>query len=180
MKYIIIGNLIYLFAAVFTIASSLSSGRRRIYGFQTFQCLTMALASVFFGSASGVVTFLLNALRNELTARDLFRKKIFIGFMMSLVILGVWSNNRGVIGLLPVGTTMLYTTGCYYLKDDLSIKLNIAIDLSLWCIYEVFIYDFVSLAVDGVTVAVTLYAIHREIRKREKLSDKKINGKKVV
>lgn len=152
---IIIGNLISCGAAVFTALSSLSKGKKKIYGFQALQCLTMALASVFFASYTGVTTFLLCALRNYLLTTDRYTKKVCVFFLAAITILGLLSNNRGWIGLLPVITTMVYTVGQYYLRSEMSIKANIAVNLLLWAIYDIIISDYVSAVVDSITVVIT-------------------------
>ncbi|MBQ0058474.1 MAG: YgjV family protein [Lachnospiraceae bacterium] len=147
---------------MFTIVSSLSHGRKRIYGFQGIQCLLMAVASIFFGSLSGLTTFLLCALRNAIIAYDRYTKRIFILFLILIPALGLFSNNRGALGLLPVITTIIYTVGQYYLKSDFRIKSNIALNLLLWAIYDFLVLDIVSGVVDAVSTIVTVGAIFRD------------------
>lgn len=167
---LIIGNLISVGAAVFTVASSLSHGRKKIYLYQTLQCLTMAAASVFFLSASGVTTFLLCAVRNYLVAYDRFTKKLCYVFLILIAVLGLISNNRGMPGLLPVVTTLIYTICSYLFMDDFKIKLNICMNLTLWAIYDVLILDLVSLVVDVITVTVTVVSIFKLKKDNKKRS----------
>ena len=98
-----------MFAAVFTVSSSISTGRRKIYGYQACQCAVMIAASVFFGSISGVVTFAFCVLRNLMLMNDKFTKNACIIFMILLSVTGILSNNLGIIGLIPVVATDLYT-----------------------------------------------------------------------
>ena len=164
---LLIGNGIALGAAVFTILSSFSKTRKRIYGYQLVQCLLMAMASVFFHSVSGSVTFLLCAARNGLLMFDRFSGKLCLLFLAVLTVLGLCCNNRGWIGVIPVLTTVLYTIGTYYLKRERLIKGNIAVNLLLWAIYDAIILDLVSCSIDGVSALATLLAIGKVKEEKE-------------
>ncbi len=156
MTSVMIGNLLALFAACFTLASALSARRKPIYLYQTAQCLIMAAANAFFLSFSGVTTFLLCALRNGFLAYDRFTGRRCLVFAVSVALIGLASNNRGLVGLLPVITTVLYTAGCLYAEKAGAIKLNIAVNLALWALYEILIRDYVSFAVDTASAAAAL------------------------
>lgn len=162
MTNLLIGNVISLIAALFTILSSLGHGRKKIYGFQGIQCFLMAVASIFFGSLSGMTTFLLCAVRNAVLAYDRYTKRIFILFLILIPALGVLSNNREMVGMLPVVTTIIYSVGQYYLHSDVKIKGNIALNLLLWAIYDFMVFDIVSAVVDTVSTIVTIGAMIRD------------------
>ena len=66
------GNLISLVAAFFTVASSWSKDRKRIFLYQAMQCFLLAIANIFFLSVSGTTTYALCALRNLFIAYDRF------------------------------------------------------------------------------------------------------------
>ena len=55
----LLGNAVSFAAACFTLASSWSRDRRRIYLYQAAQCFLIAGANIFFASVSGVTTCLL-------------------------------------------------------------------------------------------------------------------------
>lgn len=157
-KFIIIGNIISLIAAVFTVSAAISKHRKQIYGFQTLECLTMAIASAFFLSFSGITTFLFNALRNALLVYDKFTKGLCILFLILLTTLGLIFNNLGLLGLMPVVTTVCYTLGTYLFHKDISIKLNSFVNLTLWAIYDFFILDYVTAIVDSIAAVCTIVA----------------------
>lgn len=155
----IIGNLISLFAAIFTVAGSWSRDRKKIFLYQAVQCFLLAIANIFFASLSGTTTYALCALRNLLIAHDRFTDKICLAFLVSVTAIGLISNNRGLIGLLPVLTTAIYTVACFYVRGTKPIKVNIIVNLLLWAIYDIAVRDYVSFAVDTVsagTAAVSL------------------------
>ena len=157
----IIGNSISLAAAVFTVMSSWSKDRRKIYLYQAIQCLLLAVANLFFASLSGTTTYFLCAVRNTLLAGSRFTGKACIVFVAGLTAIGLAANNRGVTGLLPVVTTAIYSIACLYVKETKAIKINIIVNLSLWASYDILIRDYVSFAVDTVSAATALISLFR-------------------
>lgn len=157
--YLIIGNVISLVAAVFTILSSVSHGNKKIYGYQAIQCAVMAVASIFFASASGITTYILCTARNGFLMYEKFTKRMCVVFMILVAIIGCVSNNRGAVGYLPVITTLIYTLGTLLCKGEVNIKLNIIVNLVLWAIYDIIIYDFVTFGIDTVSAIVTLISL---------------------
>ena len=155
------GNLCSFIAACFTLASAWSGDRRRIYLYQAAQCSILAVANVFFASLSGTTTFLLCALRNVLLAYDRFTGRRCALFVGSVALLGVLANSRGAVGLIPVLTTAIYTVACLYAKSTRAIKLNLIVNLALWIVYELFILDFVSAAVDLVSAGTAVLSLLR-------------------
>ena len=158
----LLGNAVSLIAACFTLASSWSRDRRRIYLFQAAQCFLHAVANVFFASLSGVTTLLLCALRNVLVACDRLTKPLCYGFVLIVSVIGVAANNRGLLGFLPIVTTAVYSVVCLYAKETRAIKLNIFVNLVLWAVYDFFILDVVSCVVDSSSAALALLSLFRK------------------
>ena len=158
---LLLGNAVSLGAACFTFASSWSRDRKLIYLFQAGQCLLAGVANIFFCSLSGVTTFALCTLRNVLLAYDRLTKPLCWFLVLLVSLLGIASNNRGLIGLLPVVTTAVYSVACLYVRRIRAVKLNIFVNLALWAIYDFFIMDFVACAVDSASAALALLSLFR-------------------
>ena len=161
---ILIGNTISMAAGCFTAASSLARTRKWIYLHQVFQCCLLAVASLFFGSLSGVVTFLLCVVRNALLCVDRFDKKACFFFVAALLAVGLPVNNLGLWGTIPVLASVGFTIGGLIAKKEISIKLNIMTELVLWLIYELHILDISSAIVDGGTILLTFMSIIRALQ----------------
>ena len=163
---ILAGNLCSFVAACFTVLSAWSRDRKRIYLYQAAQCLILAIANIFFASPSGTTTFLLCALRNCLIAWERYSGKSCALFVVSVAAVGLLANNRGLVGLIPVVTTAVYTVGCYYVKSTPAIKLNLIVNSVLWTVYDLVICDYVSAAADSVSAVTALVSLMR-IRKTD-------------
>ena len=159
---VLIGNIFAFVAACFTFLSAWSRDRKRIYLYQAAQCGVLAIANIFFASFSGVTTYALCTARNLLLAYERFTPRLCYAFVAAVAGLGLYANNRGVVGLLPVVTTAVYTVGCLYAKRTRAIKYNLIVNLILWAIYDAFILDLVSCAVDSVSAVAALVSIGRE------------------
>lgn len=157
----LIGNCISFAGAFFTLLSAWSRDRKRIYLYQAAQCLLLAVANIFFASVSGVTTCALCAVRNCLLACDRFTARSCAVFVVAVAALGLYTNNRGLAGLLPIVATVLYTLGCFFAKRTKAIKLNMIVNLVLWAAYDLLVGDFVSAAVDSVSAVTALASILR-------------------
>ena len=160
-RLLLFGNIVSFAAACFTLASAWSRDRRRIYLYQAGQCLLLAFANILFGSVSGVTTFALCTARNLLLAYDRFTPRRCWFFVSAVALLGLYANNRGAVGLIPVVTTALYTVVCLYAKRTRDIKLNLVVNLLLWAVYDFFILDLVSCAVDAVSAGTAVVSLFR-------------------
>lgn len=156
---LLIGNAISLIAAIYTARSSWAKDRWHIYIYQVVQCLLLALASVFFRSYAGVVSLLGCALRNYLAALDKLNRKTTLLCLLLVLVPAVLLNNRRYIGWIVIAANVLYTVGMYAAKTELSMKVNMMVNLTLWIVYEILIVDIPSVLADGVglvTAAVSL------------------------
>ena len=172
MLFIIIGNIISFAAAIFTALSSLSKDTFKVYIFQMVQCLLLAIASIFFMSWSGIATLLICSFRNYLAAREKLSFQITVILLVLLVILGIFVNNRGLIGWIIIIATAIYTIGMYLVHNEIPIKINISINLILWIIYECFILDFSSLIMDLIALVLAVISIITTIKSSSKVASK--------
>ena len=168
---LITGNILSMIAGGFTAAASLAKTRKWIYLHQVFQCSLLALASVFFISWSGVTTFILCAIRNALLCVDRFDKKACFVFMAALLVIGLPANNLGIWGLIPVLASVGYTFGGLLAKKEIQMKVNMALELVLWLIYELHIKDISSAVVDGTTIILTVISMIQMRRSKYKKED---------
>ena len=160
---LIVGNIISMTAGGFTAASSWARTRKWIYLHQLFQCLLLAVASVFFGSWSGVTTFLLCAVRSWLLSLDRFDQKACLIFVAALLAIGLPANNLGAWGLIPVLASAGYTIGTLIARKEIPIKLNMIAELTLWLIYEIHIRDISSAVLDGATILLAVISMLRSL-----------------
>lgn len=159
--FLIIGNIISMGSACFTAAASYVRKKEHIYLCQIWQCALLSLASLFFQSYAGITTLMLCAIRNFIIMKGWYTGKICGIFCVLVGVLGFICNNRGIIGIIPICATLLYTIWSYFARNEFSIKCNIIINLSLWVLYEGLIMDISSIIMDGIAIIIAIGSLLR-------------------
>lgn len=158
---ILIGNIISFIAALFMAASCMATTKYKIFFYQLMECLILAIASIILGSYAGALTLILCAIRNLIIAKDHFSKTIMWFFVILTIITGLWVNNLGFIGLIPIFATVEYTICCHYITSIKGTKYSIFVNILLWIIYSFMIYDFSTAISDCILLIVDTIAIVR-------------------
>lgn len=147
--------------ACFTLASSWTKDPSRTYYYQVGQCLVYSVAAYFFGVYPCIIMMLINALRNYLIASGRYKGHQCIIFSILALVLGLWTNTSGVIGLLTVIATIQYSICGYYLKNDVLVKVNVAINLFIWVSYDILVRDVFSGMMDSIGMVLAVITIFR-------------------
>lgn len=160
---IFIGNLISLAASMALTAGCLMKEPKKVYVMQVAENLILVVSSAVFGSWSGISTLLISTVRNVLLVKGRFDRRMMVLFSVLVAGCGMWVNNRGPIGLLPVFATVVLTICNYYAKDIRAIKWSLFVNIVLWAVYFFAIMDIVS-GVTQVAVAVVTFVSVMRLR----------------
>ncbi|WP_407423420.1 YgjV family protein [Methanobrevibacter sp.] len=156
---ILVGNGISFFAGIFLIISYCVNDPKKAYKHQFLNAFILAVSSVFFYSWTGVVTMLIAASRNAMVYYDRLTRNWVIFFLIVTVVLGVYVNNLGWVGLLPVFAIIEITLCNYFLKEIKSIKTGFIINSAIYIVYFMAILDFASVAMESVTALIGLVSL---------------------
>ena len=156
---IIIGNIISFVAAVLLGLSCWSKNPKRVFIYQFIENLFLSLSSLVFGSYSAAVSTLLSTVKSFIIVKGRYKKKTMIFFVISIAVLGVLTNTKGLIGLLPVIATVQFTYCNYKLTSIKGIKWTFIINLLIWDIYAFWIRDFSSGIAWAITLIVTIVSL---------------------
>lgn len=141
---IIIGNCLSIVAAVFMSLAAMVSGRRRVFIFQTFDCIFLGTAQLVFGIPSGAISLFVGAARNITAVFTRYNLCTMLLFSCAILILGIASNTAGLLGLVPVLASLILTVGIFFARSRLALKLVLLVNLSLWSSYSFFVYDITT------------------------------------
>lgn len=162
-----IATVLSFITACFTLASSWTKDPRRTYMYQVGQCLVYSVAAYFYGVYPCIIMMLINAFRNYLIAKDRYKASYCFVFSILALVLGLWSNTSGVIGLITVIATIQYSACSYFLKKEIPVKINVAVNLAIWLCYDILVRDIFSGVMDSIGALLAIITIVRI------LSDKK-------
>ena len=161
---IIIGNAISLVAGIFLILSMVVNDEKQAYKHQFLNAFVLMISSVFFLSWTGVTTMAIAAARNVMVWKDRLTLNWTIFFIILSVVIGLFVNTMGIIGLLPIIAIVQITICNYILKDIKWIKLSFIINEVFYIIYFIAIWDFSSSIIEIFTAFVGLLSFVKLIR----------------
>ena len=153
------GNIISFVAAVLLGLSCWCKNPKRVFVYQFVENLFLSLSSVVFGSYSAAVSTLLSTAKSLVIVKGRYTKKTMIFFAVTIAVLGVLTNTKGLIGLLPVIATVQFTYCNYKLTDIKGIKWTFIINLLIWDVYAFWIKDFSSGIAWAITLIVTVVSL---------------------
>jgi hypothetical protein len=147
-------------------ANALSATRKTSQGvlrLQTVSQLIYMISAFVLKGYSAAVQNAVSILRNLAAIRNVKSRTIEWILTIAGVGLGIWCNNRGLVGLLPVLGNLLYTLAIFRLKDNRRLlKLAFLISVASFAVFNVVIYNFEGVASDLVVIITTTVALIRE------------------
>jgi len=168
---LVVGNCISFAASIFLAISNCAQDQKKIYLFQLLETATFCVSSIFFASWSGLTTLLISLLRNILVLKNRFQKWHVYLFSLMVVVIGLFVNNRGFLGLLPIAATVELTFANYYAKDVPLIKSSVLLNTVLWSIYSFLIWDFAGGISEALISVLGGISLINYIRKQARTSD---------
>lgn len=170
--FLIIGNIIALIASLLMVYSGILKEKKKILYVQTVQIGLSIVSNIVLGGITGAIINAIGMIRNIICYKEKLgiRAKVIITILA--VSLSLRFNNLGLIGILPVISTVTYIW-LMSVKDVKKFKLLIAFTMLMWLIYDIFIKLYTSAVFDFMNLIANVVTIF-QIRKLEKgKSDKK-------
>ena len=165
---IIIGNIISFFASIALVLSCIVNDKREAYKFQVIEALILTVSSAFFLSWTGILTMLIAAARNYLVMNEKLTSKLAIIFIIITLIICPIINTMGLIGLLPMIGIIQLTICNYYLKTIKWIKVAFIVNVLIYAVYFIGIYDLVSCATQVITAIIGFISLFKLIKDEKK------------
>jgi len=165
---LIIGNLCTLLAMGANAISSTRKTAKGVLAMQSVGQLIYFISAIVLKGYSAAVQNAVSIFRNVAAIRNVKSKTVEWVLTIAGVALGIWFNNRGIIGLLPVLGNLQYTLAIFRLKDNQRLlKISFLLSVASFLIFNVVLYNFVGLISDAVVVITTSVVLIRE-RNQEK------------
>ena len=164
--HILIGNFIALISSIIMICAGFVKNKKTILYVQNIQMLLAALCDMILGSAAGLISNLIGCVRNTLCYKDKFglKEKTIIALLVTGFT--IYFNNLGVIGLLPLISTLMYIV-FMNTKSVIKFKILIMASLLLWSIHDFYIKSYIYAIFDLGAIITNLISII-QIKKLDK------------
>lgn len=173
MIQLIIGNIIALVASLLMVYSGILKQKKKILYVQTVQIGLSVASNLVLGGIVGAIINALSCVRNILCYKEKLGLKEKIVLMILSVGLSIAFNNLGLIGMLPVISTVTYLW-LMNLKDVIKFKILIIFTMALWLIYDICIQSYTSAVFDLLNIIANIISII-QIKRKENKKEKGLN-----
>lgn len=160
MIVLIIGNIIALIASLLMVYSGMLKQKKKILYFQTIQIGLSVISNLILGGISGAIINAISLIRNILCYKDKLKTKGKIVITLLATILILKFNNLGLLGFLPLISTVTYIW-LMNIKNIKKFKILIAFTMLMWFIYDLAIKSYTSAAFDALNIIVNLVTIFK-------------------
>ena len=144
---VVIGNLCSLCAMI---TDSISSTRKTAKGVLMVQNVSQVfyfIGSIVLKGYSSAVQNAVSFLRNILAIAGVKSKWVQWLMVVLGVGLGVYFNNLGLVGWLPIIANFIYTVSVFRFSDnETALKISFVICVGMFCVFNAFILNFVGVA----------------------------------
>lgn len=160
MNYIIIGNLLSLFAMFFLFYAVSQKENHKLITIQGISYFFFASAGIILKGYSGFVQDIIGCVRNILIAKKNNSKTTRNILLVFGVLFGLLLNNKQFIGLFPILGTFQYTL--ISTKQNITnkqLQLSIIFNAILMTVYSFVIKNYINLITNTVTILLSIRTI---------------------
>ena len=154
---IVIGNICSLLAMI---TDSISSSQKTAKGVLVVQSISQfiyGIGTLVLKGYSGAVQNAVSILRNFVAIKQIESKVLEWLLVLMGVVLGIYFNNLGLIGYLPVLANLQYTLAIFKFKDnERAIKISFAICIGLFALFNVAILNIIGACSNFVVMVATV------------------------
>ena len=154
---IILGNVCSLLAMI---TDSISATRKTAKGVLIFQSLSQVIygtGAILLKGYSSAVQNAVSLLRNFVAIRKVNSALVEWILVILGVVLGLWFNNLGLVGWLPVIANFQYTLAVFQFKDnERALKFSFVICVGMFVIFNVVILNIVGACSNLIVMITTL------------------------
>lgn len=147
---IAIGNLCSLLATITDSISAAQKTAKRVLLVQSLSQLIYCIGTLVLKGYSGAVQNVVSILRNLVAIKNISSKFIEWSLVVIAAVLGLYFNNLGLTGLLPVVANLQYTLAIFRFKEnERLLKWSFMISVGLYAIFNLLIFNWVGAIANG-------------------------------
>ncbi|MBE6151317.1 MAG: YgjV family protein [Firmicutes bacterium] len=163
---IIIANIVALIASIIMVSIGLIKKKKRIIYYQTIQIGLFVVSNILLGASTGIIINSISCVRNILCYKNKLDKKNKIIIIILSVVTSLLFNNKGIIGLLPLISSVVYII-YMNIKDVVKFKYILIFTLLLWFVYDFYIMSYTSALFDLISAISAGIGIYQVKNKRK-------------
>ena len=163
---ILTGNVCSLLAMITDSVSSTQKTAKRILLVQCLSQMFYCVGTIVLKGYSGAVQNIVSILRNLVAIRKIESKVLEWSLVTLGVVLGLWFNNLGFMGLLPVVANLQYTIAIFRFRDnETALKISFLISIGMFALFNLVIYNAVGFLANSVVCITTAVSLFKSMAK---------------
>ena len=177
MSYLLIGN-IFSFLSVLALGRAVLGKSKKDFVFWcAWNSFLGVLTNLALFAYAATINCLMNLFRDYMSYRGKLTKRLTFILLILSTLIGIYINNRGLIGLFPIIASGEYTLCLYWTQNEQQLRWALVVNLALWIIHNVYIQAYPSSIGHFALLVWTLFNImkyHRDnkISQRGKTTEK--------
>lgn len=149
--------------------SSFTKNKQQMLIWQISDYIFTMIANLLLGGYTGALTISVSIIRNTLIIKQKNTKWITLCLVLIQISLGSYVNNLGVIGFLPIISSVSYTLTTFLTSKMQILRWLIIENMLLWLVYDITIKAYPAVCMDIFISLSTLLAIYKHHINRQKL-----------
>lgn len=133
-----------MLSSICVLISVAVKSKKSLIKWQTFNILFYIFACIVLNAYAALVSIFIALVRNILAYKDKLTKRITFVLCLLILVVGVWVNNRGIIGIFPIAAIVSYTILIYTTKNEQQMRYALILNMVLWFVHNLFIMAYPS------------------------------------
>ena len=159
--YLIIGNLFSLLSAICLAISVIKKNKNDLIWWQVIDVVFCILSNIALYTYAALTTNSIALIRNILAYKNKLTKNITWILFILCILVGLWANNRGIIGLFPIVASASYTIFMFTAQNAQQMRWALVFSLILWFVHDIYVQAYPSALTDIVLSLWTCLQIYR-------------------
>ena len=141
---LIIGNIFSFFAVSCVGVSVIKKNKKNFMYWQIGETVFGMFANIFLYAYSALTISIVCLIRNILSYKNRLTKNITAILLVISILVGLYANNLGIIGILPIIASVSYTVCIYITKNEQQMRYATVFNMFLWFIHDMYIRAYPS------------------------------------
>lgn len=154
------------------IITGILKSKKNIILVQTIQIILFIISNLILGGIPGAIINAFGCIRNILYYKNLLKMRQKTIIILFGVIISLYFNNLGVIGLLPI-ISMIFYTSLMDIKSIKKFKLITTFSMCMWLIYDICIKSYSSAIFDIATIIANIIALSQLCKYNKQILNKR-------
>ncbi len=165
--YLILGNIFSLLSAICIAISVLKKNKNDLIWWQIIDVVFCILSNITLYAYAALITNSISLVRNILAYKGHLTKKLTLMLLILCITIGLWINNRGIIGLFPIIASASYTVFMYTTRNEQQMRWALTSNLLLWFVHDIYVQAYPSALTDAFLSIWTFIQIYKTENKNQ-------------